>query len=294
MLKRFFAPALLLATILGPGGHAEAGNPVWFYRAESPAGKVTFFYPSFHLRDSRVTRPPMSMLDQVGRLVLEADVVKAKAHPERLTPYIIGPRPRDLGALFTSAEIKRIHARADCNGVGPYTDSLRLAFISAIVSMPCPKRDGNSYEEFVEQAAIKRGLDIVGLESGEEELAALNSLPDRLYIADIKEWATQPERLDQTIAEMIVRYNAGDFDGLYEEILTTETVSVADRDLFIQKLLLERNRHMVERLGEVLRDGHALVIIGALHFPRAGGILDLLKHGGYRITRIDGSDGTLR
>jgi uncharacterized protein YbaP (TraB family) len=93
---------------------------------------------------------------------------------------------------------------------------------------------------------------------------------------------------------MIVRYNAGDFDGLYEEMLTTETVSVTDRDLFIQKLLLERNRHMVERLGEVLRDGHALVIIGALHFPRAGGILDLLKHGGYRITRIDGSDGTLR
>src|SRR5262249_4707081 len=126
MLKRLFVLAPFLAAILCPGGPADASDPIWFYRVESPAGEVTFFYPSFHLRDGRGNRPAMSMLDGVGRLVLEADVAKAREHPERLTPYIIGSRPRDLGALFTPAEIKGIHARADCNGVGSYTDSLRL------------------------------------------------------------------------------------------------------------------------------------------------------------------------
>src|SRR5579864_8468716 len=111
-----FALALLAIAGAAPGRAEAAGKPIWFYRAESADGRTTFFYPSFHLRDPRVPRPPMSMLDAVGRLVLEADIVEAKAHRESLMPYLIGPQPRDLAALFTPAEIARIRARASCNG----------------------------------------------------------------------------------------------------------------------------------------------------------------------------------
>src|SRR6185437_10100447 len=67
------AVALLLAALIAGGGRAEAvadGKPIWFYRAESPAGRATFFYPSFHLRDDRVPRPLIALLGSVDRLKL--------------------------------------------------------------------------------------------------------------------------------------------------------------------------------------------------------------------------------
>ena len=295
---RLSAIITLLVIALSTGGRAEAGvaGKIWFYRAESASGQATFFYPSFHLRDPRVPRPPMTMLDSVRQLVLEADIVAAKAHRETLMPYLLGPEPRDLATLFTAKEVARIRARAACNGLDGAVERLRLSFIATIVALPCPKADADSgsYEEGVELAAQQRGLKVTGLETAEEELAALASLPDRLFIGEIKDMAAHPDRADQTVDRMIALYNGGDFDGLYKLMLSEAPKNAADRKLFIEKVLLERNRHMVERLADVMADGNALVVVGALHFPGAGGILDLLKQQGFRITKVDGSDGALR
>ena len=298
--RRLSAVALLVIALTVGGGRAEAGSagkPIWFFRAENAAGRATFFYPSFHLRDARVPRPPMTMLDSVGHLVLEADIVEAKAHRDTLMPYLIAPTARDLATLFTAPEVARIRARADCNGLGSAVDRLRLSFIATIVALPCPKAGGDesaSYEEGVELAAQRRGLKVTGLETAEEEFAALAALPDRLFIGEIKAMAAHPDRADQTLGRMIALYNDGDFDGLYALMLSEAPKNAADRKLFIQKVLLDRNRHMVERLADVLAQGNALVIVGALHFPGEGGILGLLKQQGYRLTRVDGGDGALR
>ena len=216
---------------------------------------MTFFYPSFHLRDPRVPRPPMTMLDSVRRLVLEADIVEAQAHRDRLTPYLLDPAPRDLATLFTPKEIARIRSRAACNGLSGAVDRLRLSFIATIVALPCPKAgdEGGSYEEGVEIAAQQRGLKVIGLETAEEQLAALAGLPDRLFIGEIKDMAAHPDDTDETVDRMIALYNGGDIDGLYKLMLSTAPKNAADRQLFIEKILLERNRHMVERLGGVGR-----------------------------------------
>jgi uncharacterized protein len=297
--RRLYAVALLLAALIAGGGRAEAaaeGEPIWFYRAESPAGRATFFYPSFHLRDDRVPRPPIAMLDSVGRLVLEADIVAAKAHREGLMPYLVAPEPRDLATLFTAAELARIRARASCNGLDGAVTRLKLSFIATILALPCPKAggEGGSYEEGVELAAQQRGLKVTGLESAEEEFAALAALPDRLFIGEIKQMAAHPDDADKTVDRMIRLYNGGDFDGLYKLMLSDAPKSAADRKLFVDKVLLERNRHMMERLTDVLAEGNALVVVGALHFPGSGGIIDLLKRQGYRVTKLDGRDGMLR
>jgi len=297
--RRRYAVALLLAALIAGGGRAEAasaGKPIWFYRAESPSGRATFFYPSFHLRDDRVPRPPIAMLDSVGRLVLEADIVAAKAHREALMPYLVAPEPRDLATLFTASEVARIRARASCNGLEGAVTRLKLSFIATILALPCPKSgsEGGSYEEGVELAAQQRGLKITGLESAEEEFAALAALPDRLFIGEIKQMAAHPDRADQTVDRMIRLYNGGDFDGLYKLMLSDAPKNAADRKLFIDKVLLERNRHMVERLSDVLAQGNALVVVGALHFPGTGGIVDLLQQQGYLVTKLDGGDGVLR
>jgi uncharacterized protein YbaP (TraB family) len=271
-----------------------AAKPIHFYRAESADGRVTFFYPSFHLRDARVPRPPMAMLDGVKRLVIEADIEEAKAHPQALTRYILSPTRLDLAKLFTPPVVAGIRSRAACNGVGPMVESLRLSFIAMIIALPCPKPDGGSYEEEVERAAKQRGLAITALETAEEEFAAMAALPDRLFIDEIREVAGDLDAEDELLAQMIVLYDAGDLDALYDLMIKHGMSKPADRKLFLDKVLLERNRRMVDRLAEVLREGDALVVIGALHFPGKDGIVDLLKRRGFKVTALAVEDGALR
>ena len=291
MTCRFAAILLVALTVLG--GRARAGEPIWFYRAESPAGRVTYFYPSFHLRDERVPRPPESVLDRRSELVLEADITQLKAHPEELTRYILSPKPVDLAAIFTPAELDAIRARAACHGVAPLVDRLRLFYIGEFVALPCPKPDSGTYEEVMAAAAQKRGIKIAALERLDEQFAVMASLPDRFAIESIKEYAGHPERAQLMVERMIALYNAGKYDDLYRLAMEEGPKNPADSKLFMDKLIVERNRHMVERMGGMLEHGDALIVIGALHFPGRDGIVDLLRGQHFEVIEIDASGGKL-
>jgi len=291
MTYRFAAILLVALTVLG--GRARAGEPIWFYRAESPAGRVTYFYPSFHLRDERVPRPPESVLDRRSELVLEADITQLKAHPEELTRYILSPKPVDLAAIFTPAELDAIRARAACHGVAPLVDRLRLFYIGEFVALPCPKPDSGTYEEVMAAAAKKRGIKIGALERLDEQFAVMASLPDRFAIESIKEYAGHPERAQRMVERMIALYNAGKYDDLYRLAMEEGPKNPADSKLFMDKLIVERNRHMVERMGGMLERGSALIVIGALHFPGKDGIVDLLRRQHYEVSEVDASGGKL-
>jgi uncharacterized protein YbaP (TraB family) len=58
-------------------------------------------------------------------------------------------------------------------------------------------------------------------------------------------------------------------------------------------VLLERNRNMVARMLGALGQGDALVVVGAAHLPGQGGIVDLLRQQGYKITMVDAAKGAL-
>ena len=92
---------------------------------------------------------------------------------------------------------------------------------------------------------------------------------------------------------MIVLYNAGDLDALYDLMMKQEMSRAADRKLFIDKLLVERNRKMVDRLADVLVQGDSLVVIGALHFPGRDGIVALLTQRGFKVREFDVANGEL-
>ncbi|HEV2551928.1 MAG TPA: TraB/GumN family protein, partial [Stellaceae bacterium] len=166
-------------------------------------------------------------------------------------------------------------------------------FIGVFVSLPCPKPDSGTYEEVMAAAAKKRGLKIGTLEEVGEQFAVMASLPDRLAIEGIKEYAGHPERAQAIVERMIALYNAGKYDDLYRLAIEEGPKNPADSKLFMDKVIVERNRHMVERMGGILERGNALIVVGALHFPGKDGIIDLLRRQHYKVSEIDASGGTL-
>lgn len=287
---------LLLAAIAlaaGTVAAAAADRSIKFYRAESAAGRVSYFYPSFHLRDDRIIRPPLAVLDPIKHLVVEADVVAVERHPEQLVPYILNPQPLDLAALFNAEEIAVIRQRAACNGIPSGVERLRPLFIGVLVAAPCPKAGAVIYERVLQQEAQKRGLDLVALESGAEEFAALSALPEPAFVAEIKRLADHPDAGQRQLDRMVELYNRADYDGLYTFTLASMT-QPQYRQVYLEKVLLERNRNMVTRMKAALGQGNALIVVGAAHLPGPGGIVELLQHQGYKITLVDAGGGKLR
>ena len=56
--------------------------------------------------------------------------------------------------------------------------------------------------------------------------------------------------------------------------------------LFNQRIILDRNRRMAERLESRLHEGGRFIAVGALHLPGEQGLLELLEQRGYRLTRL--------
>jgi len=292
--QRGFIPSLgfwLALAVALAGKVAVAAEPIEFYRAESAQGRVSYFYPSFHVADDRITRPPVAVLDAMTQLVIEADIGELQKHPEAMVHYILSPAPLDLAGLFTSAEIDAIRARAACNGIADHVERLRPFFIGMMVALPCPKPGGVLYELVLEQAAQARGLKVTALESADEEFAALFSLPDRAFIDEIRKYADDPPAGERQVAVMISLYNASKYDALYDLSMADLPRDAGDRGLFLDKVLLARNRAMVERMSPALDAGGALVIVGALHLPGKGGIVDLLQRRGFKVRMVAASAG---
>ena len=76
--------------------------------------------------------------------------------------------------------------------------------------------------------------------------------------------------------------NAGDYDTLRGQVLES-LASVDAAAVFARHMVDERNAEWLPRLGAILNDGHAVVVVGAMHFPGPTGLIALLREQGYAV-----------
>jgi hypothetical protein len=131
------------------------------------------------------------------------------------------------------------------------------------------------------------GKTVLGLETVEEQIEALDGMTDAdqlLLLASTLEQAGEIERLFATLRDA---YLARDLVAVYD--LLNAAKGNDGSGVFArleQRLVVARNRRMVDRMGSLLQQGNAFVAVGALHLPGEQGILQLLADRGYRVTRV--------
>lgn len=57
-------------------------------------------------------------------------------------------------------------------------------------------------------------------------------------------------------------------------------------DEFQQRLVVDRNHRMAERMQPYLQQGKVFIAVGALHLPGEEGLLNLLEQQGYAVRRL--------
>jgi uncharacterized protein len=94
------------------------------------------------------------------------------------------------------------------------------------------------------------------------------------------------EVVESDFEKMKALYLDRDLAGLYAY---SRRYSLSDDQLYldlIQKLLVNRNYIMTERMQSALDKGRAFIAIGAMHLPGDEGVLALLTKNGYEISTV--------
>ena len=186
-------------------------------------------------------------------------------------------RPDLVGAAGASVE-----ALLAAHGVPKeMAHHLKLWFLAASVEAPACEQAREQaalpeVDEIVAEAGAAAKVPVVGLETADEQLAALAAAPPALSAALLKTSARLPQLDDDAYATMVRLYRDGRpaemiavVDALPE--LTAEE-RAAERK-FDDLLLIGRNETMAERAAPLVAKGGAFIAVGALHLPGKGGLI---------------------
>ena len=142
-------------------------------------------------------------------------------------------------------------------------------------------------DQWLQQIAAQNDLQLVGLETVEEQLSLFDDAPDEQQIAMLRSVVGNRDWVEQQFDDMVAAYLARDLSGLYSQMLAQATAEEAQMmQRFEQDFVVERNFRMVERLQPLLAAEPSFIAVGALHLPGETGILALLEESGFLVSRV--------
>lgn len=158
--------------------------------------------------------------------------------------------------------------------------------VATHLSMPKPKT-GVFLDLKLFQMAQAQGKKTYGLETMDEQMGVFEHMTQEQQLAYLDQAIKSYPEMPGMIHTLIRYYRNRDLRGM-KEFSEREMKKVGSQlsDLIQDKLIVERNERMVERMQPQLVEGRAFIAVGSLHLPGDMGILNLLKKRGYSVTAI--------
>ena len=142
-------------------------------------------------------------------------------------------------------------------------------------------------DEILQNYAQDNGLPVFGLEDPGEQIGVFAGMSERDQIKLLATSVQLNRSIDKVFAKMKNAYLKGDLDQLHA---MASDLSAGDdkrlNDLYLKRLLDDRNRNMADRLVPHLDRGRTFVAVGALHLAGKRGLLHLLEKKGYTVKRV--------
>jgi uncharacterized protein YbaP (TraB family) len=163
-----------------------------------------------------------------------------------------------------------------------------------IAASDCERRKVQSGVNVLDMAIAEQakalGKPVAGLETIEQQLAALSSVPDDQQIGMLRANLALADKTDDLMETMVNLYlNRRMGAAWHLQLALAEKAGVgADAfEGFKQRLIIERNKKMRDAALPYLAAGGAFIAVGALHLPEKTGLVTLLREAGYTITPVE-------
>ncbi len=128
------------------------------------------------------------------------------------------------------------------------------------------------------------------LETTQQQIDAMESVPQKHQLLLLSTLARLHDQSQARLPTMIDTYRRGDLAGLRKLEGEFAEGDAALREAFqslTSQLVDKRNRQMVTSMLPALRQGNAVIAVGALHLTGEAGVLNILAKRGWKIQRLE-------
>lgn len=139
-----------------------------------------------------------------------------------------------------------------------------------------------SYEQFFITQAMQREIEIMGLETLQEQLHVFDALSYNDQAEFLMEFLKNFDDKRKEFQQMLEMYLNQDLAGLWQIILNAQT----DNEEFNRRLLYDRNHRWIASITALMREGPVFIAVGAGHLPGRYGILKMIEDEGFTVERV--------
>lgn len=278
----------------------NAGALLW--RLERPGRPPSHLFGTIHVSDDRVnalsnaTRDAHANARQVALEVADLSPEALDASLKAVQHLLVDGGGRSLATRLDAAETAAARRALERAGMpGGAIEWVRPWVVTMTLSLTeCERRRSaaglKALDARLADGARSRGVQVVGLETFEDQLRALAAVPadDQLTVlkASLK---LEPIKTDmiETLVRLYLARRLGHVWPLQEEMWRRVGFAAADFASFRRELITRRNLHMRDAALPLLEAGNVFIAVGALHLPGEEGLVELLRLAGWSATAVD-------
>ena len=251
----------------------------------------SYLYGTIHVQDQRVFDFADSVMicynncqQYAGEIVI--DNIDAKT----LAPQMLLSKGQSLKSLIGKKYFKKIKIHLRQHRMGIYTlviNKMKPFVVMAILSEnDLPKDKAQVLDDYLQKLAKKNHMNVVGLETIEEQMGAVNKIPLDKQVALLKlsidSLKNSASTKDNGYEEMLKIYLDQDIEQLQAFAEDNDELSTE----FVDHVLLERNIRMADRIIDLIKIQPTFIGVGAAQLGGKQGIIALLKSSGYTVRPV--------
>ncbi|HTF80822.1 MAG TPA: TraB/GumN family protein [Cytophagales bacterium] len=284
-----------LGLILGIVASAQDANSLlWkFYKKGQ---KPSYLYGTYHSKKidrSDYNDSLEAKIRKVERVYVELDEAEMANASQLLATQFMLPEGTTLKTLLTKQEYERYAKFAEAK-LGPMYESLDVMH-PLLVSLMLETFDDLAVEQdtsrqvvdqYIEKYAKANKVEVRGLETAEEQTAALRQISLEESVKSLMETVDLNDQGQNLKAKLETLYKTEDLKGI--AALINDPKMKETMDMIKGPLLDTRNKVMVDRVDEFITKTkkNTLVAVGALHLVGKTGLIEVLRTRGYTVEPI--------
>ena len=292
-----------LAKIRAEAAKVPNGNDrLWKVSRQGVA--PSWLYGTMHVTDPRVLDLPAKAtkaLDEATTVVIETtdilDPAKAQAAILAKPGLMMFTDGTTLASHLSEKDLALLKEKLKERGLSyGLVQRMKPWMLGSLVAIPaCEAARKSAGVDFLDKRiaenAMKEGKKVEGLESLDEQLEAMASLPMRFHIRGLIESLKLGDLMDDvsvTMTDLYLKGRIGMILPMMEAVSPKEDSEPGSGYADFQKrIITDRNAVMAERAAPIIDKGDAFLAVGALHLPGDEGVVARLRKAGYTVTAVE-------
>ena len=290
------------AEVVAEAGKVENGHSV-MWKISRDGLKPSFLLGTMHSADPRVTQMQPaadSAFERADSVLIEnTEVLDRTKMTEALLRYKEMTLLMDGSTLdqkIASDSVPALQASVEARNM-PWEIARHMQpwMVAAAIAIPVCEVAAKSggaevLDSIIGKRALADGKTLIGLESIEEQFKAVSGIPQEFHVNALSETLQLSDMTDSMMETTKLLYLQGETGMLLPLVraYSPRTYSGKGYAEFQELLVSRRNHTMAARAAEHLAKGNVFMAVGALHLSGEEGLVNLLRHQGFKVEAVSG------